>query len=125
MKRPKRPNFDLPRPNVAICSFDAFSIGQRSIAIALRNASKAPEDAFGIVTPLLNRTGPDGAFQFPPDNWYLIAPIGDHPNTDSGFVQRVDQTSVEAMANSFKPGQELLVDFDHESWNTNKRTTAA
>ncbi len=91
---------------------------------ALANADKTEEPALGIVTTLLNRQ-PDGEFEFPKDNWYLIAPLGDHPHTESGFVQVVDADSVAAMANSAAKGKELLVDFDHESWDNKKRTTAA
>lgn len=82
------------------------------------------EPPFGIVTPLVNRK-PDGEFQFPADNWYLIAPIGEHPHSDSGMIQVIDAAAVEAMTNSMPTNTELLVDFDHESHDTAKRTTAA
>ncbi len=85
---------------------------------------KSDEPPFGIVTPLLNRK-PDGAFEFPADNLYLIAPKGYHPHSESGMIQVIDEVAVEAMANAFKPGEELLVDFDHESWSKDKRTVAA
>ncbi len=91
---------------------------------ALLNAEKSDEPALGIVTALLNRK-PDGKFEFPADDWYLIATKGEHPHAETGLVQVVDDTSVQAMVNAFQPGEELLVDFDHESWDNKKRTTAA
>ncbi len=93
------------------------------VCAPLLNA-KTDEDALGIVSALLNRKA-DGDFEFPVDNWYLIAPLGDHAHQESGFVQVVDQESVAAMANGKPRGKELLVDFDHESWDNKKRTTAA
>ncbi len=73
--------------------------------------------------PLTNR-GPSGQFELPADSWYHIAPIGNFPH-ESGVIQVVDAESVTAMASAFVPGEELLVDFDHESWSSDRRTTAA
>ncbi len=123
-----------PRRRLGICGarlgvpFGSFAFLQehsgvlQRVSAPLLNA-KTDEEALGIVSALLNRKA-DGNFEFPVDNWYLIAPIGDHPHSESGLVQVVDRESVEAMANSMPAGKELLVDFDHESWSGDKRTTA-
>lgn len=130
--RPKRLNFAPDVLFVHIHPSGGEKLKRKTIPQRRKGYSKAfmnaePTSAgefLGIAAPLLNRK-PDGAFDFPSDNWYLIAPLGEHPHTDSGFVQVVDQKAVEAMANSMPKNKELLVDFEHESHNPDKRTTAA
>ena len=61
-------------------------------------------------------------FEMPADGWIQLAPLGEFPH-GSGVVQVVDAVSVEALANS--GGGDLLLDFDHESADPGKRTTAA
>ncbi len=65
-----------------------------------------------------------GEFELPSDSWYHLAPLGEFPH-ESAVTQIIDARSVAAMASAFAPGHELLIDFDHESWNSDKRTTAA
>lgn len=89
----------------------------------LCNADSSAGEWLGIAT-LLNRKG-DAEFELPADRWYQIAPIGEFPHAASGLVQVIDTASVQAMANALKPGEELLIDFDHESHDSAKRTTAA
>lgn len=55
----------------------------------------------------------------------MLAPIGEFPSSDGSVVQVIDQAAVRAMANAFSAGDELLIDFDHESHSSDKRTTAA
>lgn len=75
--------------------------------------------------PILNR-GASGDFILPADNWYLVAPLGTWSHAESGLTQIVDGDAVNTMASAFRPGRdELLVDFDHESADIDKRTTAA
>lgn len=62
----------------------------------------------------------ENRFTLPQDNWYHIAPMGEHPHP-KGLVQVIDKDSVDAMVSNFKtqtqdpkfPG--LLVDYDHIS----------
>jgi phage I-like protein len=79
-------------------------------------ADKTP--ALGIATALTNRK-PDGSFTFPADNWYVIAPFGDHPYIDKArdisLLQVIDRQSCDAMVAALIPGEELLIDFEHWS----------
>jgi hypothetical protein len=75
--------------------------------------------------PLTNRAPVgDGVFETPKDGYYEICPKGEFPH-DNGVTQVIDDQAVRAMADAFKPGDEILIDFDHESHDQNKRTTAA
>jgi phage I-like protein len=65
---------------------------------------------------LLNRFAP------PVDGWIQISPLGNFPH-GSGVVQVVDAAALQALANSY--AGDLLLDFDHESSDPTKRTTAA
>ena len=65
---------------------------------------------------LVNRFAP------PVDGWIQISPLGNFPH-GSGVVQVVDAEAVQALANSY--AGDLLLDFDHESSDPTKRTTAA
>lgn len=76
-----------------------------------------------VLQPLVNRAK-SGAFEMPTDGWFLISPKGEFPH-DSGVTQVIDDEAVRQMANSFSPGSELLIDFEHESHDPQKRTTAA
>ncbi len=62
-------------------------------------------------------------FATPVDGWIQLTPLGNFPHS-SGVVQVVDAAAVQALGNSFA-GDMLLVDFDHESDDPAKRTTAA
>ena len=62
------------------------------------------------------------------EEWYHLVPVGQFmlkPEKDpkTQAVQLVDAKSIEAMANSFDG--RLLVDFEHESYDPEKRTAAA
>jgi phage I-like protein len=72
---------------------------------------------------LTNRTGDN--FELPSSGWYQICPIGEFPHADSGVIQVLDRAAIEAMANNFSPGADLLIDFDHFSHDPDERTTAA
>lgn len=61
-------------------------------------------------------------FSAPVDGWIQISPLGDFPH-GSGVVQVVDEAALQALANSY--AGDLLLDFDHESSDPTKRTTAA
>lgn len=74
--------------------------------------------------PIANR-GADGDFLLPPDNWIQLVPLGEFEHAGSGLTQVLDRVAVETMAKQFVNGGERLIDFDHESLNKNKRTTAA
>lgn len=91
-----------------------------------------------ILTPLTNRVA-TGAFELPADGWYQLSPIGEFPVSlardekgVNGFgtkhtsaVQVLDQASITSLANSLGAGGEKLIDYDHESLDQTKRTTAA
>lgn len=65
-------------------------------------------------------------FQLSPDGLIHLVAKGEHPWTSADgkerIVQVVDDVALRAMANSFRP--EMLVDFEHESHDMGKRTTA-
>lgn len=61
-------------------------------------------------------------FSPPVDGYIQISPLGDFPHS-SGVVQVVDAEALQALANSY--AGDLLLDFDHESSDPSKRTTAA
>lgn len=65
---------------------------------------------------LFNRFSP------PVDGWIQISPLGNFPH-GSGVVQVVDAAALDSLANSYQG--DLLLDFDHESSDPTKRTTAA
>jgi phage I-like protein len=81
-----------------------------------------------LLTPLLNREN-----QLPADGWYHLIKTGDHPlRLASGSVcQRLDATACEAIAADFRnrraadPSHRLLIDFEHFSHDTGKRSEAA
>jgi phage I-like protein len=76
---------------------------------------------------LLNRDG----FVMPADGWYQLAPFGEFPHAAAGVVQVVDEEACSAMAARFKADAGianfagLLVDFDHFSLDSEKRSEAA
>jgi phage I-like protein len=90
--------------------------------MANSKASKTTAPALGLAFPITNRK-PDGSVDF--SGWFLMAPYGEHPHADSGFVQVIDEIAVDAMVNAFKEGEELLCDFEHDSHNPDKPTKAA
>ena len=81
-----------------------------------------------ILTPLFNRSASSalpGQFVMPENGWFHLAPIGEFPHAESGAVQVIDAEAVQAMATAFQAGTELLIDFEHESHDPDKRTEAA
>ena len=70
-------------------------------------------------------------FKLPEDGWYNIAIPGEFPHTESGTVQVLDEDGMRSMAGEIHgfaadaawPG--LLVDFDHQSLDIDKPSTAA
>jgi hypothetical protein len=72
-----------------------------------------------------------GSFELPTDGWYQIAGVGDFPHRQTNLTQVLDLESCAAMAEAFKrdasaqnfPG--VLIDFDHDSLNPDKRSEAA
>lgn len=72
------------------------------------------------------------AFRLPEDEWYQLAAPGEHLNPETGFTQVLDLKAFQSMVDRFNqesatipyfPGR--LIDFDHESMDRGKRTTAA
>lgn len=72
------------------------------------------------LVPLLNR---DGKFQPPVDGWFQLAPVGEFAHSDSGLLQVLDRTAITSMVNSFRG--EALLDFDHFSYDPDKKSEAA
>lgn len=70
-------------------------------------------------------------FRLPEDGWYNIAIAGEFPHAESGTVQVLDEDGMRSMAGEIHgcaadaawPG--ILVDFDHQSLDTDKPSTAA
>ena len=72
-----------------------------------------------------------GTFELPPDGWYQISSTGDFPHRERKLTQVIDSDSCAAMAAAFQKEASipnfagLLVDFDHDSLNPDKRSEAA
>lgn len=70
-------------------------------------------------------------FALPEDGWYHIAVPGEWPHKPTGLVQVVDEASMQSIVSDFTeagsqphwPG--VLIDFDHQSLDEDKPTTAA
>jgi len=81
----------------------------------------------GMNTLIVNRE----TFQMPTDGWYQLAPLGEFAHAAAGVVQVVDSEACTAMAARFKADSAvenfagLLVDFDHFSLDSGKRSEAA
>ena len=59
------------------------------------------------------------------DGWQQLAPLGEHPG-EGGVIQVIDPEACEAMVADFKArGEELLVDFDHLSFDLAQKSEAA
>lgn len=91
-----------------------------------------------LLAPLTNRESEGSGFVMPADGWFHLAPLGDFYvqavmdeatgknafGTDAPWiVQRIDDKAVKAMADGF--ANELLVDFEHFSHETDKSSEAA
>ena len=77
------------------------------------------------LAPLLNRVA-DGRYQLPADGWYQIAPMGEYPHGAGGVVQVIDARAVAALsARSPEERVNILVDYDHFSYQQNKSSEAA
>lgn len=75
--------------------------------------------------PIANRAA-DGEFAMPADNWIPLVPLGEFEHSRSGIMQVVDEVAISAMIDQFPAnGGELLVDFDHDSLDSDKPTKAA
>jgi phage I-like protein len=114
---------------LAFCPSGAFAMASRRFAMANSKASEAEHiPALGIATPLTNRKA-DGSFSFPADNWYVIAPFGDHPYEDPknyiSLIQVIDRIATEAMVNALIEGEEPLIDFEHWSHKPDGDSSAA
>ncbi len=79
-------------------------------------------------TTILNRE-----FQHPADGWYHIEPRGEHPNTEAGVVQIIDDAAVDTIvlafnrdadAGALSHGREMLIDHEHFSHDSDKETRA-
>lgn len=69
-------------------------------------------------------------FSLADDGFIMIAAKGEHPwiseDGKTRILQIVDDGSLQAQAEAFnRAGKELLLDYDHESYDMDKRTTAA
>lgn len=103
--------------------------GQKPGFAPLRLANSAPVAPLGALVGLVNRlpsTGTDTAtpFRLPEDGFVQIAPLGEFPHGD-GVVQVVDALAIASLVNSFKPGQPMVVDYDHGSLDTDQSSAAA
>lgn len=103
--------------------------GQKPGFTPLRLANSAPTAPHGALVGLVNRlpsTGTDPAtpFRLPEDGFVQIAPLGEFPHGD-GVLQVVDAQAIASLVNSFKPGQAMVVDYDHGSLNTDQSSAAA
>lgn len=76
---------------------------------------------------ILNRN-----FELPADGWHQLAPLGEFPHSAAGIVQVIDAEACTRMVAAFEnaratsgnfPG--LLIDFDHFSLDSEKRSEAA
>jgi phage I-like protein len=76
---------------------------------------------------ILNRN-----FELPADGWHQLAPMGEFPHSAAGIVQVIDAAACTRMVAAFEnaratsenfPG--LLIDFDHFSLDSEKRSEAA
>ena len=70
----------------------------------------------------MNKVSLANRFSPPVDGWIQLSPVGKFPHA-TGVVQIVDAEALSALVNSYEG--DLLLDFDHESSDPNKRTTAA
>ena len=70
-------------------------------------------------------------FRLPEDGWYQVAPLGEFVHQGAGVVQAIDAVACRNMVAAFDadagtenfPG--VLIDFDHFSLDTDKRSEAA
>ena len=78
--------------------------------------------------PILNRE-----FKHPADGWYMIEPVGDHPNRSAGLVQVIDADAITSIVNRFNAdaeagrlshGHEMLIDHEHFKHDPDKETVA-
>jgi phage I-like protein len=92
----------------------AMTLGgeKNAVAMALHCGKPGGDGRFGLA----NR------FQPAADGWIQLAPLGLFPH-GKDLVQAVDAQALEALSNAF--AGDLLLDFDHESDDPKKRTTAA
>ena len=80
---------------------------------------------------VLNRASEPAGFD--PAAMHQLAPLGEHrgtmPAPNGGapisIIQVIDAEAVEAMVKNFSPSTEMLVDYEHQSHDTEKDTTAA
>ncbi|HYE32536.1 MAG TPA: phage protease [Methylomirabilota bacterium] len=81
--------------------------------------------------PITNRDSKTGEYSLPADGFYQLSPIGEFPHSEGKVVQVVDREAVQAMVNRFaedskQPGfVGLLVDYEHFSYDTSKKSEAA
>lgn len=77
------------------------------------------------MTPSLQVQATNQPFTPTADGWFQIAPYGVHPHPRG--PQLLDQATAQALVNRWQSDgkQDLLIDFDHESRDPAKRTTAA
>jgi hypothetical protein len=73
----------------------------------------------------MNHTPLKNNFKISPDGWIHLCPVGEFRWSDGKdtILQVLDRPALESMTNNFKG--EVLIDYDHESWDPGKRTTAA
>jgi phage I-like protein len=71
----------------------------------------------------INRAIPASA---QPGQWHQIVPLGEYPvhQGDEQIIQVIDAPAIQAMAAAAK-NRKILIDYDHESYDPAKRTTAA
>lgn len=81
----------------------------------------------------MNPTILNREFQHPNDGWYQIEPKGEHPNRAAKIVQVIDDTAVATIVNRFnadaaagtlRHGNEMLIDHEHFSGDTDKESRA-
>jgi phage I-like protein len=81
----------------------------------------------------MNATILNREFKHPADGWYQIEPKGDHPNRAAGIIQVIDDEAAativnrfnaDAEAGSLRHGNELLIDHEHFSADSDKESRA-
>jgi phage I-like protein len=77
-----------------------------------------------LLRPIANCAA-DGDFQLPADGFVQIVPLGEFEHEKSCLTQVIDRVAIDTMVNQFRKDNEVLIDFDHESLNSDKRTTAS
>lgn len=70
------------------------------------------------------------AFQHPDDGFYMIEPLGEHPNAEAGVIQIIDQVAAQSIVETFNADADqanfagMLVDHEHFADDPTKESIA-